>query len=308
MDRVYTMDTYSQKTEDGGLTWENTGENSKHIDNHALWIDPDNPDHLLNGNDGGVYESYDQAETWRFFPNLPITQFYKVTVDSAKPFYNVLGGTQDNYSHRGPSRTTSSNGITNADWYITRGGDGFESAADPENPNIIYAQSQYGNLVRFDMETKSSVSIQPQPREGEKELTYNWDAPLVISPRSGHPLLCGRQGLPQHRPRQQLEGHLGRSHPPDRPQPPGGYGTGLAHGRRGQELLHLRVRQHCGHGRIARAVRRDLRRHRRRPGACNQGRRGELDRIRLLSHRAGTYLRERPGNLPPRGGHGLRRI
>lgn len=188
VDRVYTMDTYSQKTEDGGLTWENTGENSKHIDNHALWIDPDNPDHLLNGNDGGVYESYDQAETWRFFPNLPITQFYKVTVDSAKPFYNVLGGTQDNYSQRGPSRTTSAHGITNADWNITLGGDGFESAADPENPNIIYAQSQYGNLVRFNMETKERVSIQPQPREGQKELTYNWDAPLVISPHNNETL------------------------------------------------------------------------------------------------------------------------
>ena len=184
LDRVYSMDVYLQVSDDGGETWSALGERHKHVDNHALWIDPDNTDYYLVGCDGGIYESFDRGKTWKYFPNLSVTQFYKVAVDNAEPFYYVYGGTQDNYSLGGPSRTTSSHGIVNSDWFVTQGGDGFESQVDWKDPNIVYAQSQHGNLVRYDKKSGERMGIQPQPRKGEKEYRWNWDAPLLVSPHS----------------------------------------------------------------------------------------------------------------------------
>ncbi|MEM9719725.1 MAG: glycosyl hydrolase, partial [Bacteroidota bacterium] len=184
VNRVYSMDTYAQVTEDGGKTFNRVGETNKHVDNHALWINPDNTDHILMGCDGGIYESYDRGKIWDYKANLSITQFYRVTTDNTEPFYHIYGGTQDNSSMGGPSRTTHRAGILNSDWYLTKGGDGFESAVDPENPNIVYAQSQYGVLARFDKQSGEQVNIQPQPGKGEPGIRYNWDAPLFISPHS----------------------------------------------------------------------------------------------------------------------------
>ena len=184
VDTVYSMDVFIQVTHDGGKTWSNAGERHKHVDNHALWIDPKNRDHLLNGNDGGLYETFDRGRTWRFMPNLPITQFYRVEVSNDKPFYYVYGGTQDNFSLGGPSRTLSVNGISNQDWFITVGGDGFETVIDPEDPNILYAQAQYGEVNRFDRRTGEKVDVKPQPGLGEPALRFNWDSPLLISPHS----------------------------------------------------------------------------------------------------------------------------
>ena len=183
-DRIYSLDTWLMVSEDGGKSWERLGETFKHVDNHALWIDPEDTDYLLAGCDGGVYESFDRGATWHFKANLPITQFYRVSVDNAFPFYNVFGGTQDNFSLGGPSRTTSAHGITNEDWFVTHGGDGFETVVDPEDPNILYSQSQYGGLVRFDRTSGEAVSIRPQPGRGEDGLKWNWDSPLIISPHS----------------------------------------------------------------------------------------------------------------------------
>ena len=184
VDRVYSMDTYAHVTEDGGKTFQRVGESNKHVDNHALWIDPDNTDHILMGCDGGIYESYDRGKIWDYKANLSLTQFYKVTTDNTEPFYHIYGGTQDNNSMGGPSRTINRLGILNSDWYLTNGGDGFESAVDPENPNIVYAQSQYGVLVRHDKQSGERINIQPQPGKDEPGLRYNWDAPLIISPHS----------------------------------------------------------------------------------------------------------------------------
>ncbi len=183
-ERVYSMDTFAQVTDDGGKTWTALGDRSKHWDSHALWIDPCDTDYYLNGNDGGVYESFDRGQTWKFMTNLPVTQFYKVAVDNGEPFYHVYGGTQDNYSLGGPSRTISAHGIVTSDWYQTQGGDGFESQVDPQDSNIVYAQSQHGGLTRFDKKSGENLGIKPKPRKGEKEYRWNWDAPLLVSPHS----------------------------------------------------------------------------------------------------------------------------
>ncbi|MCB0533629.1 MAG: glycosyl hydrolase [Lewinellaceae bacterium] len=190
-DRIFITDTYYQVSDDGGKTLRNLGELNKHIDNHCIWIDPANTDHLRVGCDGGVYESWDFASTWEFKHNLPVTQFYKVSTDNGFPFYHVHGGTQDNLSLGGPSRSTSENGIPNSDWYITSIGDGFETQVDPTNPDIIYAQSQYGGLVRFDRKSGEYLPIKPQEGEDEPALRWNWDAPLTISNHSPTRLYFG---------------------------------------------------------------------------------------------------------------------
>ncbi|PID81559.1 glycosyl hydrolase [bacterium DOLZORAL124_64_63] len=180
-ERLYSMDTFLQVTEDGGRNWRELSFRSKHVDDHALWIDPDNTDHLLAGCDGGVYESFDRGENWRFFPNLPITQFYRVAIDNDLPYYNVYGGTQDNNTIGGPSRTTFAHGASNREWFFTLGGDGFKPAVDPANPNIVYSQWQYGNLHRYDKVSGEILDIQPTPEQGEI-LKWNWNSPLLISP------------------------------------------------------------------------------------------------------------------------------
>ncbi len=213
-DRVYSMDTFIMVTDDGGKTFRHAGEKNKHVDNHALWIDPDDSDHLLVGCDGGLYESFERAASWRFVPNLPVTQFYRVTVDNTQPFYHVYGGTQDNFSLGGPSRTISASGIVNSDWYVTQGGDGFKTQVDPEDPNIVYAQYQHAGLARFDKRSGEGLDIQPQPRPGEPGLRWNWDSPLIISPHLHTRLyFAANIAVPQRRPRR-LAG--GRSAPTSR--------------------------------------------------------------------------------------------
>ena len=182
-DKVYSMDTYTKYTVDGGKNWESLSNKNRHVDDHALWIDPVNTNHLLIGGDGGIYESWDGGQLWDYKENLPITQFYRVAVDNSEPFYFVYGGTQDNNSLGGPSRTISGQGVVNDDWFVTNGGDGFESQIDPENPDIVYAQSQYGWLVRYDKKSGESISIKPQPPVGEA-YRWNWNSPLQISPHS----------------------------------------------------------------------------------------------------------------------------
>ncbi len=182
-DRVYSMDTFLQVTEDGGKNWRRLSFASKHVDDHALWINPIDTDHLIAGCDGGMYESFDRGDHWRFFPNLPITQFYRVAVDNDEPFYNVYGGTQDNNTIGGPSRTTFGHGASNREWFFTLGGDGFKPAIDPTNPNIVYSQWQYGNLHRYDKVSGENLDVQPQPELGEI-LNWNWNSPLLISPHN----------------------------------------------------------------------------------------------------------------------------
>ena len=180
-DRVYIASNYSKVSDDGGKTWTPINVERKHVDDHAMAFHPTDADFVLMGSDGGIYMSHDRMANWRFIANLPITQFYKIAVDDATPFYTVYGGTQDNSTQGGPSRTNRSEGIKNKDWFLTLGGDGHQPATEPGNPDIMYSQWQQGNLTRRDVKTKENVYIQPQPRPGEPAERYNWDAPINVS-------------------------------------------------------------------------------------------------------------------------------
>ena len=181
-DRVYSVDMIFHVTNDGGQSFEPLRYDNVHVDHHALVFDPDDPDYLMLGNDGGIYETWDRGDNWRYVANLPITQFYRVGISNETPFYTVCGGTQDNASLCGPSRTDNVHGIRNSDWFVTVGGDGFQSRIDPEHPNIIYSMYQYAGIVRYDRQSGERLDIQPQPAPGEPALRWHWDAPLIISP------------------------------------------------------------------------------------------------------------------------------
>ncbi|MEM9618873.1 MAG: glycosyl hydrolase [Pseudomonadota bacterium] len=181
---LYSLDTFSKRSRDGGKTFTDLNAAHRHVDDHALWIDESNTDHLVMGGDGGIYESWDGGELWRHIDNLPIVQFYRIQPDNAEPFYNVCGGTQDNNSLCGPSRTTLVHGITNSDWHTVLGGDGYKPQIDPRDPNIVYTQYQYGGLVRYDRRTQERVFLPPQPPTGEPAYKWNWNTPLLISPHN----------------------------------------------------------------------------------------------------------------------------
>jgi photosystem II stability/assembly factor-like uncharacterized protein len=193
-DRVYSMDLFIKVSKDGGKTWVSLGEKLKHVDNHALWIDPDNNRHLISGCDGGVYETYDQGQNWDFKSNIPIAEVYKVTTDNQTPFYNVYIGTQDNNSLGGPSRTINSGGITNQDWVFTLAGDGFQTQVDWKDPNIIYAESQNGGLTRVNKITGEKLDIKPYDLT-DTAYRFDWDAAMLISQHNNKRLYFGSHKL-----------------------------------------------------------------------------------------------------------------
>ncbi len=183
-DRLYLMNNRLMKSEDGGTTFANMDETAKHGDNHAVAFKHSDPNYLLVGTDGGLYESFDLGASWRYMENLPLTQFYKVAVDDAEPFYNVYGGTQDNSTEGGPSRTDNHHGIRNADWKVVLNWDGHQPATEPGNPDIMYGQRQQGTLSRIDLKSGEVIDIMPQPAADEDYERYNWDAPILVSPHS----------------------------------------------------------------------------------------------------------------------------
>ena len=194
VNKVYSDDVFIQVTIDGGKTWKNLGDKFKHVDNHTLWIDPTNNEHMIAGCDGGVYETYDQGKNWDFKANIPIAEIYKVTTDNSEPFYNVYIGTQDNNSLGGPSRTISSAGILNQDWLFTNSGDGFETQVDWKDINIIYSQSQNGGLIRFDKRSGENLFIKPQDFV-DTAYRFDWDAALLILKHDNKRLYFGGNKL-----------------------------------------------------------------------------------------------------------------
>lgn len=193
---VYQMDVFIQVTRDGGATFDNleTG-HDKHSDNHALVIDPANGRHLIVGTDSGVYESFDEGKTFRHFPNLPVSQFYKVALNNRAPFYDILGGAQDLGTMHGPSRTTNRDGIRNQDWYVPLGADGYGVAFDPRDPDILYMMWQEGNLIRKDRRSDEGLGIRPQPAPGDPVERWNWDSPLLVSPHNPDRIYYGSQRI-----------------------------------------------------------------------------------------------------------------
>ena len=189
--RLYLMNNYVQISEDHGKSFYTMNEKNKHVDSHAMAFKKSDPNYVLFGTDGGLYESFDLTSKWKYVGNLPITQYYKVAVDDSEPFYKIYGGTQDNGSHGGPSRTTSSVGILNSDWWITLGADGHQSATEPGNPDITYGEFQEGRLWRVDQTTGETVFIQPQARKDEPTERFNWDAPILVSPHKPARLYFG---------------------------------------------------------------------------------------------------------------------
>jgi len=187
-DKVYSVNLFTAFTEDGGKTFQRINERKKHVDSHDVVFDKDDPDYIMVSCDGGIYESWDRTKTWKFTDNIPLTQFYRVGIDNEKPFYNMYGGTQDNATIGVPVRTTNPAGIRNSDWYHIIGGDGFQTRVDPTDPNILYSQSQYGYLNRYNKQTNERVQIQPQPKSGEAPLRWHWNSPLLISPHQSNRL------------------------------------------------------------------------------------------------------------------------
>lgn len=226
---VYTMGAPFYKSVDGGRTFK-VVQGIAHSDHHAMWIDPKNPRHLVLGNDGGLDVSYDQGETWEFVNTVPVGQFYAISADMRKPYY-IYGGLQDNGTWGGPSATRSREGISNADWFKVGGGDGFYTQVDPTDPNVVYLETQDGNVQRLDLRTGRSTSIRPRaparlglgtrrqagepetaqapvppaealvrsnivpaPPEGEP-FRFFWNTPIVISPHNPRTLYVGANQL-----------------------------------------------------------------------------------------------------------------
>lgn len=191
--KLFLMSNTVQISDNHGKKFYLMNEKKKHVDSHALVFKKSDPNYLLFGTDGGLYETFDLTNSWKYISNLPVTQYYKVAVDDSVPFYKIYGGTQDNGSHGGPSRTTKSSGIANEDWWITLAADGHQSATEPGNPNITYGEFQEGVLWRIDQKTRETVLIQPQPQEGDSYERYNWDAPVLVSPHKPERLYFASQ-------------------------------------------------------------------------------------------------------------------
>lgn len=198
--RVYLPGWDLGISDDGGVTFRRSGSQFVHVDFHAIVVDPDDTAHILVGNDGGVYQSHDRARTWDYLNTMAVGQFYRVAVDMSDP-YRLGGGLQDNGTWLGPSETSTEtddsrkDGILNADWRMIYFGDGFGLAFDPEDPNIVYATSQGGELGRVHLDTNVRTPLKPAEREGEERLRFNWDAPFTISRHDPSVLYLGGNKL-----------------------------------------------------------------------------------------------------------------
>ena len=200
---VYNLATFIRKSTDGGKTFALldgisccAAGNTIHVDTHALWINTDNPKHLILGNDGGLAISHDEGMTWRFVQNLPVSQFYHIRVDDAHP-YNIYGGMQDNGSWMGPAEIWTTAGIRNFHWQEIGFGDGFDVMPFPDDNTRGYSMFQGGNLVTWDTVTGEQALVKPKMPvivDGEEvELRFNWSAALAQDPFDSDTIYYGSQ-------------------------------------------------------------------------------------------------------------------
>ena len=185
---LYVLGISLHQSTDGGKSFRSDAGKRTHPDHHAMWINPANGKHIVLGCDGGLNVTHDQTATWDFIDNLNIGQFYHVGVDTSTP-YRVFGGLQDNGSWGGPSATRGSIGPTEHDWFVIGGGDGFLCLADPENPDSIYYESQYGRMGRINLQTGARRQIRAPEKKGEK-LRFSWKTPFLLSPHNPRIFFC----------------------------------------------------------------------------------------------------------------------
>lgn len=178
--RIYSIFTTINRSDDGGKNWSQFAGWIIHPDHHAFWISPENPDYIINGNDGGLNITRDGGKSWQFVDNIPVGQFYHIAIDNDVPF-NIYGGLQDNGSWVGPSSVWRSGGIRNQDWKEVYFGDGFDVIPHPKNNRYVYAMSQGGSLGYVDTKTGFTNYIKPQETENQK-LRFNWNAGLAQNP------------------------------------------------------------------------------------------------------------------------------
>jgi len=181
-DHVWLLGTPLFVSNDGGKNFSSDSTYERiHVDHHALWIDPRRPEHMMLGNDGGLYFTYDAARHWEFVDNLPIGQFYDIAIDSRDPYW-IYGGAQDNGTWGVPSRTFAKVGITNTDVVNIAYGDGFQAAVDPRDPHVIYANSQSGRAYVVDLETREEKGITPVSSDRKEKYRFNWNTAILLSP------------------------------------------------------------------------------------------------------------------------------
>ena len=254
-DHVIRLAPSSQQSWDGGRTYVGFATAGTHADHHALWINPQSPEQQILGTDGGLYLSWDRGQTWDHVQSIPLAQFYAISVDDARPYYNVYGGLQDNAAWGAPNQTRKTFGTSNADWSRFVGGDGFYSVADPSDHNFVYSESQGGVIARYDARTGQAKSIRPVAKPGETH-RYNWSAPILPSRHVSRQLYFAANYLFRSNDRgdswQTISPDLTRAI--DRNMP--------AHARRAGRLERVRqarrdggVRQHQHDGRVADARR-----------------------------------------------------
>lgn len=192
--RIYSLGVSLNVSDDGGKTWRSDGATNMHVDHHAMWINPSNPNHIVLGTDGGVGISHDRSRTWVYMTNLPFSQPYKVAFDMQTPYY-VCTGLQDNNTWCGPSAVRTNSGIINDDWYVIHGGDGFQPLMDPKDSRVLYGESQNGRMSRIDRLTNERTTIRPEPMEGESSDRWNWDTPMMLSAHDPQTIYVGAQRL-----------------------------------------------------------------------------------------------------------------
>lgn len=193
-DRVWVMGTLVQETNDGGNSFNRIRMKDVHVDHHVVWMNPQDPTLIILGNDGGLYLTHDGGTEWEFAGNLPIGQYYNISTNHRDPYW-IYGGLQDNGVWGAPSKSYSNKLIRNSDYVFVVGGDGFYSASEPLDANVVYGEAQYGYIVRYDISTDERKQIRPKPEAEEEEYRFTWNTPFFISRHNPHALYIGGNKL-----------------------------------------------------------------------------------------------------------------